>query len=174
MQFLLNSEPSDECTVPLYFQNGTSIDIVPSNRSKYFYNNFVTMLTNSSSKGFDKWKEMFDLADDEQTDIWLCKVKAIKDKKVAETNYKILHQILPCNKNLVKKKNRDNDECDVYNETQDIAHLSFNCKHAKAVWHDVENVLGLQLLVVNVLFGRNIDWVTNTIISLVCHFIYKE
>ena len=30
-----------------------------------------------------------------------CKVKAIKDKKLAETNFKILNNILPCNKNLL-------------------------------------------------------------------------
>ena len=33
---------------------------------------------------------------------YVCKVKQLKDKKLVETNFKILNNILPCNGNLSK------------------------------------------------------------------------
>ena len=57
-----------------------------------------------------------------------------------EFNFKLLHGILPCNKNLMKWKVRFNSVCDVCDETQTIVHLLYDCYYVKPLWKVIDNV----------------------------------
>ena len=63
----------------------------------------------------------------------------IKDKKIAEFNYKVLHNILPCNVNLVRWKKAENKKCMFCKEDEDIPHLLFNCMYAQTIWKKLKN-----------------------------------
>ena len=121
-----------------------------------------------------RWIDSYNITEEEYNAVWFDKIKQIKDKKIAETNYKILHHILPCNQNLKRWKIKTVNTCDICNEIQDIAHLLFYCKYAKKIWKEAESILNIELSIENVIFGIDMSWVLNTVISLLCYFIYKE
>ena len=56
---------------------------------------------------------------------YVSKVKHIKDKKLAATNFKILNNILPCNRNLRKWGKSDTDLCCFCQEEDNISHLLY-------------------------------------------------
>ena len=100
----------------------------------------------------------------------------LKDKKLAETNLKILNNILPCNRNLSKwGKSETNLRC-FCQEEETISHLLFYCIYAESIWEVVNNALlpGERVTHDMVLFGYDIDKVLNPIISIVVYYIYKE
>ena len=51
-----------------------------------------------------------------------------------ELNFKLLHGILPCSKNLMNWKIRPDGVCDVCDETQTIVHLLYDCYYVKPLW----------------------------------------
>ena len=51
------------------------------------------------------------------------KIKAVKDKKLAETNFKILNNILPCNRNLLKWGKSETSLCCFCQEEETISHF---------------------------------------------------
>ena len=68
-----------------------------------------------------------------------------KEKKLKEFNFKLLHGIMPCNKNLFRWKIRPYDICDVCQEIQTIEHLLYSCSYVKLLWNVVDLVLTLCL-----------------------------
>ena len=58
-------------------------------------------------------------------------VKLEKEAKLKEFDFKLLHGILPCNRNLKKWKLRWDDKCDVCSLSQSIEHLLLECKYVK-------------------------------------------
>ena len=52
--------------------------------------------------------------------------------------------------------------------------MLFHCKYAKKIWGETEFILNRQLSIENVIFGTSLTLATNTVVSLICHFIYKE
>ena len=104
------------------------------------------------------------------------KIKVLKDKKLAETNFKILNNILPCNQNLLKWGRSDTNLCCFCQEEETISHLLFYCTHAESIWDVVNNALlpGESVTHDMVLFGYDTDNVFNHIFSIIVYFIYKE
>ena len=101
------------------------------------------------------------------------KIKYITDKKLAEFNYKTLHLILPCNKNLKKWGKQNEDTCDVCGELEDIPHLLYYCEHASKIWKIVQTHLTEKITLESVLLGNN-NMTFTTITSIVAFLIYKE
>ena len=54
----------------------------------------------------------------------------MKDKKLAETNFKILNNILPCNRNLFKWGKCDTNLCHFCQEEESVGHLLLECTYA--------------------------------------------
>ena len=54
-----------------------------------------------------------------------------KEIKLWEFNFKVLHGILSCNKNLKQWRIVDCDKCDVCDEIQALEHLLFQCTYWK-------------------------------------------
>ena len=105
--------------------------------------------------------------------IYTSKIK-IKDKKLAEFNYKVLNNILSCKYNLYKWKIMQDPYCDICGETQDILHLLFLCKNAKTVWKYVGTKLDITIDPIHIIFGIESKTMETYIIGLVSYLLYKE
>ncbi len=107
-------------------------------------------------------------------DIYIRKVKSIKEKKLAEFNYKILHMILCCNANLNKWGIIDTDKCEVCEMKEDIVHLLFSCQHAQHIWTFVRRFLDIDFNEIDIVCGRAGDFTVNYLGTIIAYVIYKE
>ena len=96
------------------------------------------------------------------------------DNKIAETNLKILFNILPCGSNLVKWKIKDDGCCTICKHQEDILHLIYECIYVERLWKCVKTITGLNIGIREIIFGDNINEEVNMFISLVIFTIYKE
>ena len=87
--------------------------------------------------------------------VFVAKVVQEKEKKLKEFNFKLLHGIMLCNKNLFRWKIRPYDICDVCQEIQTIEHLLYNCPYVKPLWNVVDLVFETK---VNFMFVFNPRW----------------
>ena len=101
------------------------------------------------------------------------KVIKIKEKKLAEFNFKVLHRILSCKSNLYKWKIEDNDICDICSEKQDIMHLLLNCRRAQPVWKMLGDNLNININEVALIIGH-VNCKYNFLITLISYLLYKE
>ena len=105
--------------------------------------------------------------------VYTQKIKLVDDFKLAEFNYKVLHQILACNDNLKKWKISDTNLCDVCKEQQEIPHLLFTCRLAQNIWTVVQTALKEKFTLSDIILGRD-DTQINTTISIISYLIYKQ
>ena len=75
----------------------------------------------------------------------LKKVSLEKEIKLREFNFKVLHGILPFNKNLKQWKIKLSDHCDVCGQIQTIEHLLRSYRYVQSLWKIVEDVLEVDL-----------------------------
>jgi hypothetical protein len=109
----------------------------------------------------------------DQREIFKCKVDNVPEIKLKEFNFKVLHGILACNYNLKKWRLRDDDFCDICNESQTIKHLLYECQYVKPLWRKVAAFCDIDIDFM-LLLGCDIDNVYNDMISLICFLVYKE
>ena len=104
------------------------------------------------------------------------KLSKLKTKKIAETNFKILHGILPCGENLKRWKIKVNSYCYICNENETILHLIFNCRYSNHIWQKIQYILNRDLTSYYIICGLNNkgDEPVNFLISLISHCIYKD
>ena len=112
-------------------------------------------------------------AADKEMQAFSAKVVQTKEKKLKEFNFKLLHGILSCNKDLFRWKIRPYDICDVCQEIQTIEHLLYDYSYVKPLWNIIDLVYGtkvnfIQILGVDELFNYG------SVITLICFLIYKE
>ncbi len=120
-----------------------------------------------------KWCDELEYPDPFPSSTYVDKIKNVKDNKIAEFNFKVLHFILPCNKHLKTWRIIDCDKCDVCGEVQDLKHLLYLCRRNRETWHVIETTLQTTLTLKDIIWGRNncmFNWVT----SLVAFIMYKE
>ena len=83
----------------------------------------------------NKWEELLDK--NEQINwhlIWQFNLHAMKENKIVEFNYKLLHNLIPHKHNLYKWKISNNPLCSFDGEIHDNVHLFVNCKQTKQFW----------------------------------------
>ena len=106
----------------------------------------------------------------------MCKVKQLKDKKLAETNFKILNNILPCNRNLFKWGKSDTNLC-LFCQEEESSHLLYDCTYAQKIWKLVNDDvfhLGHAISHDDVIFGVDLDLSMNYVFSILIYYIYKQ
>ena len=69
------------------------------------------------------------------------KIQKMPEKKLAEFNYKIMHNILICGKYLSKWDDSINEKCEICENVHDIPHMLFGCKLAQYIWQLCEKAL---------------------------------
>ena len=101
------------------------------------------------------------------------KILSVKDKKLAEFNYKLIHNILPCNKNLKKWNKVENSKCRICDVEESIVHLVLECQFAKGIWNDLSNKTGTNVNLIDIIIGQH-SITLNIIVSLISYAIFKE
>ena len=173
----ISIEPCNEVNVPVYFHKTDKLYEWPVKKSKYYYNHLIADIVESPTSqsywinftGLNLTQELFNKSCKQ-------KIEVLKDKKLAETNFKILNNILPCNRNLLKWGKSETNLCYFCQEEETISHLLYYCTYAESIWEIVNNALlpGENVTHDMVLFGYDTDKVFNHIFSIVVYFIYKE
>ena len=133
-----NNIPNDNTVTdtPLYNINDQVVDNILSKKSIFFYEN-IKHTKKEIPKSQDRWVAILKIPISNFNQIYTIKVKNIKDYKLAETNFKILHYILPCAANLVNWKKSLSNKCSVCNEVETIEHLLFHCNYAQHIWKNI-------------------------------------
>lgn len=144
-------------------------------KSKQYYK-LLTEKTIEHPQSENKWKLLFQghTTDLIFKDIYVRKIMKIKERKLAEFNYKILHMILACNSNLKKWNISTTDKCEICDIKEDIVHLLFICPHAQYIWTFVEQSLEINITEFDVICGKEREETTNYVITLIAFLIYKE
>ena len=120
------------------------------------------------------WMNLTGVTEMEMHQSYSYKIKQLKDKKLAETSYKILNNILPCNKLLFKWGKIETPLCPFCNEEESISHLLFYCSNAQQIWNYVHRALNLDITHDMVIFGTGLDIPSNYVFSIIIYYIYKE
>jgi hypothetical protein len=156
-------------------ENDTQTNITCIVKSKQYYAD-LTKKNLERPQSENKWRTVLQghNIELEFKDIYTRKVINIKERKLAEFNYKILHLILVCNSNLYKWGKCNTDKCEVCNLKEDIVHLLFLCPHAQYIWNFVSQTLEIDLTEIDIVCGREKNDPLNYCITLIAYIIYKE
>ena len=77
--------------------------------------------------------------------IYIFKVLNLKIPKLAEFNFKLLHNIIP-NGIIVSKWNKEvGKNCQYCNESESTKHMLFECKRVKIIWKNISNVVNVNI-----------------------------
>ena len=79
------------------------------------------------------WSDKLNIDKEELDKEYTLKIVHIKDKKISEINFKILHNILPCNKNVLSWKKSNSKYCTVCSQEKRIEHLLYNCGYVQSI-----------------------------------------
>ena len=130
-------------------------------KSNFFYKNIITQKIEIPFQE-NYWKKTLESENLKFDIIYSNKIKHIKDTKIAEFNYKVLHCILPCFDNLKKWKILEYDFCPLCHVKHDIVHLLFSCVKAKEIWKHVGMIFDINITLYNIVGVSNIspnsDW----------------
>lgn len=170
-----NHEPLDDFMPELVYQVGEHfipLDEVCTFRSKSFYINLRT-----KKQEIPQCHKVLNSELNEDinfNDVFTKQIKDIKNKKLAETNFKLLHNILPCNKNLKRWRKKDSDLCDICLLPENCSHLVFNCEYARIIWNFVREKTGYDFTYKDIIIGKGQCKAINEFKSLVCYIIYND
>ena len=152
--------------------NGT-VNNIRCFRSREFYDMFKSqIIASDETLRISNFLASYCAADKEMQ-AFVAKVVQEKEKKLKEFNFKLLHGIMPCNKNLFRWKIRPYDICGVCQEIQTIEHLLYNCSYVKPLWNVVDFVFDTKVNFVQIL-GLDELFVHGSVTTLICFLIYKE
>ena len=154
--------------------DSAKVQIVDTSLSptKQFYNKIIAKFKQSAS--LSKWENILNtnISPQIKTQIFERKINKIKENKIKEFNYKVLHNILACN-NLLSKWVPDNDgTCELCKTKDDIYHLIFKCELAQTVWNLISIQTNSLISDKDVIFGTH-DSTINYYLSFVAFLIYK-
>ena len=124
----ISIEPVLDTSIPVYCHHSDEMYNWIYRKAKYYYNHIIqNIVERPTSEKY--WENVLGLRVTEHFlhTSYVCRVKNMKDKKLAETNFKILNNILPCNRNLFKCGKSDTNLCHFCQEEESVSHLLFEC-----------------------------------------------
>ena len=148
------------------------VQIIPL-KSKEYYNVYIQQL--ACSANITPITKYLDSYCNENDDFFAFSKKVVLENeiKLKEFNFKVLHGILACNKNLKIWKIRLDDRCDVCNQIQTIEHLLFGCHYVKPLLQIVNTLYGINITFHQIL-GLDKHFKYDSITTIICFIIYKE
>ena len=167
-------EPDNDTHIILFPNQENQVENFQSTKSKFFYNCLVDFKSSEPVKQQQYWKDMLRMNDIDFQYVYETKVKCVKDKKLAEFNFKLLQNILPCNVNLVKWKKHESKLCDLCGIEEDIKHLLYTCDFAKGIWTEFTKVSGIDIELQDIVLGVRLDSTNTFIVSMFAYLIYKD
>ena len=120
-------DPTRDTSIPVYVHHTNEIYSWEQKRAKYYCNHLIQeIVTSTTSKLY--WRNFTNIriTEDLLSKSYMSKIKLIRNKKLAETNFKILNNILPSNKNLHKWGKSETKLCYICGEEESISHLLYH------------------------------------------------
>ena len=134
--------------------HGNRIFTVLDQNSKFFYEIFKSRLNERNyMEHILSLKFMFPNNVDIWESIYIQKIKNMYVKKLAEFNFKILHNILPCGKNLSKWQKDISKFCDFCKLPETPEHMLFECTRVQDIWSNISTILKMDIRWKNLLCG---------------------
>ena len=72
--------------------------------------------------------------------------KCLKYSKFTEFKFKIIHNVLPCRKQLCHLNNNYSELCVYCGEVENITHLLYECSRIRNIWRVVSNCMKTNIL----------------------------
>ena len=174
-QFIGTHRPNGDNYLPLFTANGDEVTMNEFKmcKSRFFYK---LLIANKAERprSEERWQSMFYLDHADFKTVYKHKVIFVKDRKIAEFNYKMLHDILPCNLNLVKWKKVKYPNCNFCKVEETTLHMLYYCKYATGIWNVFNQKVGLDVGIQDLITGSGISEQVDFLISLVSYLIYKQ
>ena len=85
------------------------------------------------------WVKKFNINLNEST--WENVFKYVKETKLQEIQWKILHNIFPTNVLLNRMGIKNSEKCDQCNETDHLEHYFYNCLKVKYLWTTINQMI---------------------------------
>ena len=141
--------------------------------SKAYYDRYIQNV--SLNVSLSKWGDKLGIYVTETMliNIFTLKVKNIQEKKIAEFNFKILHNILACKSLVSKWEHHIDQNCEICNVKEDIVHLLCECTLAKLIWQIFQTSNDIILSNKVILFGTSNSSTFNYMTSFVGFTLYK-
>ena len=153
---------------------------VDEKRSSFFYR---CLKQQNASRGNMEtiWSRNFNFDNSKfvWNNIYQQKIISMQIAKVAEFNYKVIHNILPCGKVLSKWLNNCTEKCLSCGELETTEHMLFMCKYIRDIWNAISEVIKLDIKWKNIVCGlisseqnKNVKFI-NLVISVVAYSMFK-
>ena len=154
--------------------------------NKYVYNLLQKKRKHPDKKSETKWAEQFHDENLNWKTIYTSSLRATKDIKLQNFNYKLLMRIIPTNRFLLKCNIGHTTLCDFCSmEIETLDHLFWECIHEQLFWTNLSTLLqdynvfihfNLRNIMLGITEGTNQTEVQtkNFIILLGKHFIFKN
>ena len=172
---ILGTHNAVECMdLPLYINaDGNHINDLDSSKAKSYYSILVNLkICKPISE--QHWRDIFGRDNIDFKSVYTNKISTLKDKKIAEFNFKVLHQILPCNVNLFRWKKKMSDLCEICNIPETIQHELYHCKKVRNLWQELNTILNTNISIEDIVLGLNIGKTDNFVLSLIAFLVYKD
>ena len=160
-----------------FFINGERLHIDQLN-TKIFYKAFVKKhFCTPISKKY--WCKKFNFSYDYNffKNLYLRKIQKEPIAKLAEFNYKLLHNLLVTNIDLNKWDNNISKDCELCNTLEDREHIILSCNIAKPFWQKFEQIfkckITWKLLVLGFNYGNKNTNMIEECMSAMAWFIYN-
>lgn len=126
------------------------------------------------------WSEIFKTPNNKcfYEKVYLQKIIKIPCKKLAEFNFKLLHNCLASPDIICNWNKKVQKSCLRCKETNNIKHLLFTCKTIKHVWTKTENILKCKINWKNVVLGfhdvNKLLYTRNILFTIICYTIHSK
>ena len=127
--------------------------LINKKAQKNYLENYWRQLFNYE-KGILNWKVVYKQ-----------KVKSVKYVKLAEFNYKVLNNIVPCGKIVSHWDESISKYCCRCNVVQDCKHLLYTCPIFKSIWDKVGSILKINIKWKHIVIGFGIFDVDEKIVT---------
>ena len=134
------------------------------------------MKENYSLEISDMCRKVSAVCEGDETDIKLAFQKQLCSNieiKLKEFNFKVMHNILPCNVNLHNWKIIDDPTCDLCTEEQTVTHLLFSCSRAVCMWQIFYNAYNKPIQMKDIICGYDDPELCN-MVNIIAFLLYKE
>ena len=126
------------------------------------------------------WKRTFNINIIDWKQVYKQKIKHVPYVKLAEFNYKILNDILPCGKIVYHWNRNISKYCGKCNVIQDSKHMLFDCKLFKPIWDKIRTILKLNISWKHIVIGfdlydssSNVNRARNFVLTNIAFIIFS-
>ena len=110
--------------------------------------------------------------------IYITKIRNIPDRKLSQFNFKLLHNIIPCRRDLYKWNKINSQLCIYCGENETLIHVYYECKYVNIIWRSIGSILNTNIqwkhIVLGIIGNNNQINFRNMLYSVTAYALYKK